>query len=290
MNRFADYKVLVQKPIFIIGSGRSGTTLLYRLLCGHPDIAWFSGITDILPRFPQLSILSRFLKGKIKRLFGPSPEAINIYKFCGIDDSSLRSKGTSLTERDVNKYSELMLYKTVAQHLKWMGKSRFISKNTTNSMRIRYLKHIFPDALFVHIIRNGYAVVNSLLNVKWWSDLELWWLSKTPKQREEKGGNPAELCARHWKRQVEEIMQNKEYIPPNQYLECRYEEVVDKPLSSLKRILEFCQLRWSDDFEKHIKSNPISNLSLDKWKDELDETSKKIIKKVAGDLIDYIGY
>jgi hypothetical protein len=290
MNKLAAYKGLVQKPIFIIGSGRSGTTLLYRLLYGHPDTAWFSGITDILPRFPQLSILSRFLNGKIHRHFGPSIEAINIYKFCGVDNPSLRSKGASLTEQDVNKYSEFMLYKTVAQHLKWMGKSRFINKNTTNCMRIRYLKHIFPDALFVHIIRNGYAVVNSLLRVNWWPDLELWWLGRTPRQWIKTGGNPAELCARHWKRQVEEVLQNKEHIPPNQYLECRYEEVVEKPLSSLKKILEFCQLRWSDGFEKYIKSISISNLSLNKWQDELDKASKEAVKKFAGDLIYYFGY
>ncbi|UCC38812.1 MAG: sulfotransferase [Candidatus Aminicenantes bacterium] len=290
MSKPASHKILVQKPIFIIASGRSGTTLLYRLLCGHPDTAWFSGLTDIFPRFPQISILSRLYNGKINRFLGPSPEAINIYKFCGVDDSSLKSKGSSLTERDVNKHSKLMLYKTVAQHLKWMGKSRFISKNTANGMRIRYLKKIFPDALFVHIIRNGYGVVNSLLNVKWWPDLGLWWLGKTPKQWEEKGGNPAELCTLHWKRQVEEILQNKEYIRQDQYFECRYEHVVDKPLSSLKEILEFCQLRWSDDFEKHIKCLPISSLSLDKWQDELDEISKKTIKEIAGDLIDYFGY
>ena len=61
----------IKKPIFIIGSGRSGTTILYRLLCLHPDLCWFSNYSNRFPYLPVLSSIQRlqdlpYFGGKIK--------------------------------------------------------------------------------------------------------------------------------------------------------------------------------------------------------------------------------
>ena len=52
------YKLFIKKPIFIIGVPRTGTTLLYNILCGHEKLAWFSNedIKNWLTDFEQFSI------------------------------------------------------------------------------------------------------------------------------------------------------------------------------------------------------------------------------------------
>jgi len=54
------------KPIFIIGVPRSGTTLIYRILCKHPDLAWFSheDLQFLIPKKTQENLKKRFTKMK----------------------------------------------------------------------------------------------------------------------------------------------------------------------------------------------------------------------------------
>ena len=44
----------LKPPLFIVGCGRSGTTIVYELLCEHPDLAWFSNYAERWPALPQL--------------------------------------------------------------------------------------------------------------------------------------------------------------------------------------------------------------------------------------------
>ena len=52
----------IDRPIFIIGVGRSGTTILYNLLSIHPELCWFSRYSDMLPRNNYIALLHRTLE------------------------------------------------------------------------------------------------------------------------------------------------------------------------------------------------------------------------------------
>lgn len=274
-------------PIFVVGSGRSGTTLLYTLMTGHPDLAWISRLTNRYPRFPWLSLASRWFSGV--KYFRPDQEAVRVYDYCG-SSRLIRERRVAMTADDVTSDSKSCLGRIVHSHVKWMGKSRFINKNTSNCVRIPYLAAIFPDATFVHIIRNGFAVVNSLLHVEWWPDLELWWLGETPKQWESKGGDQAELAALHWKRQISEVLKAREVLSPNRYVECRYEDLLTDPVQQLKNLTMFCNLTWPLDFEQYISSFDVARERQHGWKKQLDTHAKLVVRRVAGDTLDLLGY
>ena len=56
---------------------------------------------------------------------------------------------------------------TVAGVLRYHGKARFAAK-LTGPARISYVSSIFPEARFVHVVRDGRAVVQSLMKVEFW--------------------------------------------------------------------------------------------------------------------------
>ena len=47
----------IDRPIFIVGPHRSGTTLLYRLMAQHPEVGFFNMLNKRLPNHPRLASL-----------------------------------------------------------------------------------------------------------------------------------------------------------------------------------------------------------------------------------------
>lgn len=219
----------IYKPIFIIGTGRSGTTLFSQLLSYHPDLAWFSNLTNRFPKLPKLAkfssmldipILGNLLKNK---KFIPKPdEAYNIWRLCF---PGFVSPTRPLTEEDVTNKAKSAIRRMVELHLTYQGKTRFITKYTGWS-RIRYLNEIFPDSLFIHVLRDGRAVANSMLNVSWWTGWNgpnNWQWGELPsewrKEWEESNRSFIVLAAIQWKLLVQEIYESKEVLDKDRFLE-----------------------------------------------------------------------
>ena len=278
----------VDRPIFVVGSGRSGTTLLYRMIVGHEDLAWVTRLTNNLPWLPQLSCLSLGRRALRSRLLGPSLEGIKVYRRAGMP--SLAEKRASLTEEDVTDGLSRRLRSVFAAHCRWMKRPRFTSKNTNNTMRVRLLRAIFPDAFFVHIIRNGYAVASSLCRSFFWKSLTPWWLGKNTQQWEAEGRCPFELAAMHWKRQVSEILTHKEYLPADQYHELRYERLVEEPEAVIREIADLTDLPWTPAFQEHVRSVRAVPSTKDKWRDQLGDAQRESIRRAAGETLAALGY
>jgi hypothetical protein len=286
----------IKKPIFLIGSGRSGTTILYNILSLHPDTCWFSNISNKYQRTCVLAFLHNFIglplkRNKLKRnilksstsrwAIKPS-EGDNIYhSYCGFKETQ------KTTEDDWNEKIEKKFKRIIKCHLILTGKKRFLNKQTSNTQRIRLINRMFPDAYYIHIIRDGRAVSNSYLNITWWNDLKIWWLGYTPREWEKKGKEPIELCALNWKHNVEEILRNKELFA-NRYLEIRYEELVKDVKSLIYKILEFCDLKISKSFLDFLPQTlPDMN---NKWRKELNDHQKMILNRTLEESLTKLGY
>jgi len=118
------------KPVLIIGAARSGTTMMGQLLCNHPDIAYWNEPNHIWK-------------------YG------HAYRYSDV----LRSD-------DVKPEIRTFIYKQFSEFLQKSGKNRFMEKTPSNCFRLPYIMEIFPDARFLHIIRDGRDVTLSAM-VQW---------------------------------------------------------------------------------------------------------------------------
>ena len=290
--------MVINKPIFIVGSERSGTTFLYNMLAIHPDVCWFSAITDRFQSFPELSFIHRIVnipilgvyikKRIIKATKGHhlviSPrEGAGIYNAHFINDRKL-------TELNMDKGKENSFKKIVQVHLQMTGKSRFLTKRPMNIQRIRLLNAMFPDAYFVHIIRDGRASANSFFQTSWWKDHDFWWLGQQQAQnhkRDPHKRDPIELCALHWQHNVIEVLRNRTLLK-NRYMEIRYESFVEDVWGTIASVLDFCHLRQE---KKYIELLPECATNMNyKWKKYLSVNQQKTLTATLYPLLAKLGY
>ncbi len=267
------------KPILIFGAPGSGTTLLYQTLSSHRDLAYTT------PNMLRAGILRH------GRLLGDRRKALFILQnLIHRDYTSNLPQGDALWVKyfgdynymTENNYSdEIAAYyrnKVVAVQNLW-GRSRFMDKTLLNCFRVRLLNLIFPDAKFIHIIRDGRAVAFSILNkIEIAGDpnplfhvgFKVILGNKYQSQRSELynyGLAWAEFVRKG--REASAIAQSR-------YYEIRYEDLVTEPYNNLRRIVDFCELDWYDEFEKKIP--PTQNMNK-KWE-------KKATKQQLADLED----
>jgi len=284
-------------PIFIVGCGRSGSTLLYEILAGHKDLTWFSNYTNAFKNQPWLSSLNILYKNPIllnnlkDHKIIPFVIPSEGHDLWDLFHPLREDKDPPLFEYDVRDANVELMKSIIIKHLKYSKCNRFLNKNTRNTRRSLYLQEIFPDALFIHIIRDGRAVINSFLNVHFWENLHLWYDEnfRTPSQLVLEGENEINLAAKLWKYEVERMLSDSKKINKDQYFEVRYEKFTKEPISTLREILDFCNLNSHNDFFKFIKSFNINDMNF-KWRESFTNSNIKLIEKEAGSLLLKLNY
>ena len=284
----------IEKPIFMVGCARGGTSLVYRLLATHPQAAWFSNWTSRLPSQTWLAILSRLADPfpvTLRNITGwPSPEieAHQIYKRCGIHELHERER-RPITSRDVPAESSAQFRDIICRHLKWQGKPRFVHKNVNNSYRIAYLHEVFPDARFIHVVRDGRAVAMSLLNAWFWGSYTLWWCGKRPGEIEAEGVDPLVICGSFWRRTVRAVTAAAADLPPDQFMQVRYEDFVAAPEKWISQIFDFCELQPNSRFKEMLRANPVRNMN-GRWQDRIPAASvDRLWREIQNTALD-LGY
>jgi len=286
----------VEKPVFVIGSGRSGTTILYNLMSLHPRVYWFSNLSNLFPhrrlpilahRLLDLPVLGSRLK---RRIIGhPKPrlairpgEGGNIFHgICGF----LHDRRT--TEGDYDADAARCLLRAIETHRRMTGRERFLCKQTANTQRLRLLNRIFPDALYVHIIRDGRAVANSLHHTDWWKEVDIWWLGARAAEAQAREEDPIVLCGLNWKHNVEEIMAHRALFG-DRYLEIRYEALVTAVGDTVGRVLAFTGLdrdvAWMD-----LLPQTLVDMNT-KWRNDLSQRQKDLLEEHIGASLRRLGY
>ena len=249
--------------VFIVGTGRCGSTLVHEILAKHAAFGFISNIEDnILPlnRFGRWnSFLYRTSLGKFTQKGGLRFAPSEAYRLIANEVSPIYADSCrDLTERDVTPWLEMRFRRFFEARTQAQGKSIFLHKYT-GWPRIRFFLRIFPQARFIHIVRDGRAVANSWLQMKWWDGFrgpEQWHWGALQgayrKEWEDSGYSFVVLGALAWKILMDAFWEAERVLPPEQYLRIRFEDVLKNPRGSFGQMLKFCGIDWNGEFERHF--------------------------------------
>jgi len=266
----------IDRPIFVVGAPRSGTNIFYRTFAKHPDLAWISNITKKVPSSLWLTRIIMMFRDDHR-----PTEANNVWqKFTDSEDEFLGRD-------DVTAASRKYLHTVLQNNLRIFNKPRFVNKCPGNSVRIDFLKEIFPDAIFLHIIRDGRAVAYSIMRSRLQHSGDYW--SVRPPGWQDLLKLPiVDACALQWKMTVESILQSAKDLPREQYKEVRYEELVARPADIFEQVGKQCDLVWQKDLLQSITAG-LDNRNF-KWQTEMQEADKNTLNELLRDFMGQLGY
>lgn len=243
-------------PLFILGAPRSGTTLLASLFKDSPYGA---------------PIETRFITKYYKMLwkYGDLENKSNFN--CLISDIiNERYVQQWNVDYDIDEvwmncpnktYSEICDY-LISKRFKNIGKDKWGDKTPPYTFDLDVLKELFPQALYIYIVRDGRDVALSLLKQNW-------------------GPNNVLCCAEYWNRSNNIDSQIEDLKKSDRLYEIKYEELLSEPRLHIKRLYEFI----SFDYEESYVSKIIEKLNTDNiynWKREMRERDVKVFQCVSG--------
>ncbi len=286
----------VLKPVIVIGTGRSGTTIFHQILSTHPNLAWMSERTcEKHPAHPKLNAyLMKAIDIPIAgRLFKRNDQA-ECYTFWDHFAPGFSMPCRDLTARDLGAKQQKSLINAMSK-MTTPQRDRLLVKITGWS-RLGFLHALFPDAKFIHVKRDGRAVSSSLLNVPWWLG---WrgpenWRWGPLSQRYSSEWNRFDqsfsaLAGIQWKILMDAIDKSKVEIPENQYMEIKYEELCENPQDIFRSVAKFCELEWSSKFEKNIAQYRLVNTN-HKWGNDLSLRQRDDLEGVLNHELEKYGY
>ncbi len=291
MKKYNASETVLDKPIFMIGVPRSGTTIIFEALCRHELLAWLTNYSEKAPSLPALNLLRSIIDNRIFSIYGQKkqhgstipwnrylPKPYESYAFWNhyargnfAEDYLAGVKAEKAeTERVRNAVQKIV---------KYQGKQRFTTKLTGPS-RIEYLNSIFPDAIFVHVIRDGRAVVDSLLRVPFWKANggydHPYWQNGFPDQYyqewEHSGKQKSVLAALQWRNIIERTREEAMELRQGRYHEVYYEDWVKNPITSVTKLLNCCDLDASSKVERYVNENQrLTNMNKNTYSTMNDE-------------------
>jgi omega-hydroxy-beta-dihydromenaquinone-9 sulfotransferase len=292
-----DSDVSIDRPVFIFGVPRSGTTLTLALMASHPDLGWSSQYTNRFPKRPELALYSRLLDFDLLRRFLSTswpitPRPSEPYTLLNYVTASAFTQPRPLAEADVTSRAVVRYRHAVRQHLHWQGKSRYLQKHT-GFPRTPYLRTIFPDARFVHVLRDGRAVASSLVHVGFFDgtmDTWMWGPMRPEFEQEylESGRSPIVLAAIWWKTLIDLIEPAMAELPAGHGMTVRYDALIARPEAAAEEIAEFCGLKPSPQFDRRVRRIRV-NGSDDKWR-HLPQGDQRLLEASLGDYLERLGF
>jgi len=166
----------IDKPIYVTGLARSGTTILLEKLASHPDLVSYRYKDFPLVHIPvwwerflkrasssNVKSVERTHKDRIK-ITPDSPEAMEeILWMSFFKDIHDTTKNNSLNKNTINNDFVDFYINNIKKILFSRNGNRYIAKGNYNISRVEYINTVFPNAKFVVAIRNPVDHIASLM-------------------------------------------------------------------------------------------------------------------------------
>lgn len=285
--------------VFIVGTGRCGSSLVQEALSRHPSIGFLSNFDDRFGtsgRWNQMlyaTVPQRLtMKGRMR--FAPSEG----YRLLDREVSPLISRTCrDLTEADVTPWLRRQLAAAFARRYRAQRSALFLHK-LTGWPRARFLKEVFPRARFIHVVRDGRAVANSLLQMPWWhgwSGPDNWRLGPLPgpylRLWERHDRSFVVLAGLYW-RILMDAHEDAQWRMGGSggWTTVRYEDLVVEPQATLSSLLDWVGLDSPTIFARRIAAYRFSRGRSAAFRRDLTQQQLQTLHEVISPTLLRYGY
>ncbi len=267
-------------PLLVLGVRRSGTTLLRVMLdrssqIAVPDESYF--VPQLAHRHRGTVDVAAFLDDlrRVRRLrdWGLSAD----------DDVAPRLRSGMTAGEAIGAVFE--------SYAALQGKPRWGDKTPLYMQYLPLLERLFPEALYVHLIRDGRDAAISHLAVPKGVMTEGW-------------GHPRDArgFACLWRAEVSAARELGQRVGPERYLELRYEDLVAETGDELRRACSFAGLAYEEAMLGYVGTIDLSDKphqqrlaqpptpGVRDWRRDMDDADVRGFEEIAGDLLAELGY
>ena len=271
---------MTDRPLFVLGVRRSGTTLLRVMLDRNsaiaiPDESYF--IPQLAHRHPRAPVDVEAFLDDVGRL--------STLREWGLPVAAVRERlRPGMTPGEA-------IGAIFAAYAAQRGKARWGDKTPLYMQYLPLLERTFPGARFVHLVRDGRDAALSFLSVPRGIMTEAW-------------GHPKDAAgfARLWRTEIDSARALGLRVGGDRYLELRYEDLVQDPAAVLDRVCAFAGLAFEADMLEYVgrsesarkphqqRLNQPPTAGVRDWRTELDPADEAAFERAAGGLLAALGY
>ncbi len=274
----------MRAPIFIVGCGRSGTTLLYHMLLSAGGFAVYSAENNVFNllglRFGDLSVAKN--RRKLMEVWLRS----KLFKRSGLDREKIESAVANECRSSGDFIRIVMGEIAHQQHV-----DRWADTTAIHALHLPQIKKELPDALIVHMIRDGRDVALSFDKIGWTHPFP--WDRKR-----------SLLAAALWWQWIVRKCRKYGEALGCQYLEVRFEDLIDKPRETLATVSAFIGQDLDYDRIQRVAvgtvAKPNSSFKADsqregfnpvgRWKGALSLQDVATVEELIGESLLELGY
>ena len=269
-------------PIFV-GSGRSGTTVFRNIFDGHPDLAMTHEAHFIAPMAQRRKVYES--GGFDRDHFVADLYTNSNFVRQGLDRNTVAAR---LEAGNVRTFADAVRA-VFALYAAERGKTLYGDKTPGYVNHLELLGAVFPEAKFVHIIRDGRDVALGYLD------------------RDEWGPSTIGEAAMYWRSRVARGREAGRALGSDRYVEVRYEDLVDDPDKTIRLVCDFLGLEFHDEMLRfHERGQEFISVSntpdafgglakpitkgMRNWRTQMAPGDVELFEAIAGDLLDALGY
>jgi hypothetical protein len=288
---------LSDDPIIIVGHWRTGSTFLHQLLALDKNLITTNVFQGSIPdsflssRKSYEPIMGRALKGtrpmdQVKlSMDEPLEDEYSLFRLSSYSPLERlifpKSKEYFLNlfpgflpeGKKLKEWKEALVY--FYKKLTLLNNKTILIKNPFHSYRIKVLNEIFPNARYIHIIRNPHKVVPSTIR--------MWDIVGKQNAMNTKWQKPSvKDTAGFYKSMLIKLEDDLKTIPESRYCEIKFEDLEKDPISHVKRIYKQLNVQFSSEFEQQMNDFLVGVKEYKKNKYEMPEDDKLEINEILG--------